>query len=564
MCGIFACYNYQGDINEFRQRALYLSKKIRHCGPDWSGCVIANNTILAHERLAIVGVDSGAQPLVSDDDNIVLCVNGEIYNHKQLRSNLKNEYNFKTHSDCEVIMPMYSEMDKDLVQHLDGMFSFVLLDKKRNRIIAARDPIGITTLYYGWDSKMPGTVYFASELKSLNEDCDKILAFPPGHVYDSETGETTRWFNPSWWEESRIPSNPIDYKLLRESLEAAVRKRLMAEVPYGVLLSGGLDSSLIASIAARETEKIVAASKASSDEGVEDLGPANWPRLHSFSIGLPNAPDLIAAREVAKHLNTIHHEFTFTVQEALDAVSDVIYHLETYDVTTIRASTPMFLLSRKIKAIGVKMVLSGEGADEVFGGYLYFNYAPDKESFHTETVTRVKNLHTSDCLRANKSTMAWGVEARVPFLDKQLLEVAMNIDPKEKLHDRSNGRMEKYIIRKAFDTSDDPSAKPYLPDSVLWRQKEQFSDGVGYNWIDTLKQVSLTKVTDEEFAKASQRWTKDVPTTKEAYMYRVMFEQWFPQEACTTSVVRWIPKAEWGCPEDPSGRAQGVHDATIQ
>ncbi|KAI8092742.1 asparagine synthase [Halteromyces radiatus] len=557
MCGIFACYNYQGDIDAFRQRALYLSKKIRHRGPDWSGCMISGNTIFAHERLAIVGVDTGAQPLTSDDDNLILCVNGEIYNHKQLRANLKNKYEFKTHSDCEVIMPMYKEMDKDLVQQLDGMFSFVLLDKKRNRIIAARDPIGITTLYYGWDSKMPGTVYFASELKSLNEDCDKILAFPPGHIYDSDSGETTRWFNPTWWDESRVPTHPADLKLLRESLETAVRKRLMAEVPYGVLLSGGLDSSLIAAIAARETEKIAAAGYT---EGESTL----WPRLHSFSIGLPGSPDLIAARDVAKHLKTIHHEFTFTIQEALDAVSDVIYHLETYDVTTIRASTPMYLLSRKIKATGVKMVLSGEGADEVFGGYLYFHYAPNSASFHEETVTRVKNLHTSDCLRANKSTMAWGLEARVPFLDKQFLEVAMNIDPKEKMPDRSQGRMEKYIVRKAFDTSDDPSAKPYLPDNVLWRQKEQFSDGVGYSWIDTLKEVSLTKVTDEEFAQAGSRWTKDTPTTKEAYMYRVMFEQWFPQEACTASVVRWIPKAEWGCPEDPSGRAQGVHDDALK
>ncbi|KAI8366785.1 asparagine synthase [Radiomyces spectabilis] len=563
MCGIFACYNYQGNVEDFRQRALYLSKKIRHRGPDWSGCFVGKNTILAHERLAIVGVDSGAQPLVSDDENLVLCVNGEIYNHKQLARNLKTTPVFKTHSDCEVIMHLYNEMDTELVQHLDGMFSFVLLDQKRNRIIAARDPIGITTLYYGWDSKMPGTVYFASELKALNEECDKILAFPPGHVYDSETGETTRWFNPSWWEETRVPSAPANLKLIRESLEKAVRKRLMAEVPYGVLLSGGLDSSLIAAIAARETDKIAsgATSPESDDDRYDSSGPTLWPRLHSFSIGLPGSPDLIAAREVAKHLNTIHHEYTFTIQEALDAVNDVIYHLETYDVTTIRASTPMYLLSRKIKAMGVKMVLSGEGADEVFGGYLYFNAAPDREAMHAETVTRVKNLHTSDCLRANKSTMAWGLEARVPFLDKQFLEVAMNIDPAEKMHDRSKGRAEKYILRKAFDTSDDPSAKPYLPDSILWRQKEQFSDGVGYSWIDTLKEISLQKVTDEEFATASQRYTKDAPTTKEAFMYRVMFEKWFPQEACTASVVRWVPRADWGCPEDPSGRAQKVHEA---
>ncbi|ORE07380.1 asparagine synthase [Rhizopus microsporus var. microsporus] len=563
MCGIFAVYNYQGDAEAYRQRALYLSKKIRHRGPDWSGCVIANNHIFSHERLAIVGLSSGAQPIVSEDGNLILCVNGEIYNHKQLRNQLKEDYDFKTESDCEVIMHGYKELDKDIVQHLDGMFSFVLLDKARNRIIAARDPIGITTLYYGWNSKMPGTVYFASELKSLNEDCDKILAFPPGHIYDSDTQETTRWFNPSWWNGDRVPTNPVNYTVLREALEKAVRKRLMAEVPYGVLLSGGLDSSLIASIAARETEKIAAGYRGSDSdvENFDESGPRLWPRLHSFSIGLPGSPDLIAAREVAKHLKTVHHEYTFTIQEALDAVSDVIYHLETYDVTTIRASTPMYLLSRKIKAMGVKMVLSGEGADEVFGGYLYFNNAPDKESFHAETVTRVKNLHTADCLRANKSTMAWGVEARVPFLDKQFLEVSMNIDPAEKLHDRSKGRMEKYILRKAFDTSDEPNAKPYLPSEILWRQKEQFSDGVGYSWIDTLKQVSENKVSDDEFSQASARWTKDVPTTKEAYMYRVMFEQWYPQEACTASVVRWIPRGDWGCPEDPSGRAQKVHDA---
>ncbi|CEP14488.1 hypothetical protein [Parasitella parasitica] len=566
MCGIFAVYNYQGDIESYRQRALYLSKKIRHRGPDWSGCYTVDKHILCHERLAIVGVGSGAQPIVSDDEEIILSVNGEIYNHKQLRQSLKEQHHFKTESDCEVIMHMYKEQDKDLVQNLDGFFSFVLLDKKRNRIIAARDPIGITTLYYGWNSKMPETIYFASELKSLNEDCDKILAFPPGHIYDSDTKETTRWFNPTWWDGDKIPNNPVDYTNLRESLEKAVHKRLMAEVPYGVLLSGGLDSSLIAAIAARETEKIAAGIKGieSEESDFDKSGPALWPRLHSFSIGLPGSPDLIAAREVAKHLGTAHHEYTFTIQEALDAVSDVIYHLETYDVTTIRASTPMYLLSRKIKALGVKMVLSGEGADEVFGGYLYFHNAPDKESFHTETVNRVKNLHTSDCLRANKSTMAWGVEVRVPFLDKNFLEIAMNIDPSEKVPDRSIGKMEKYIIRKAFDTSDDPSAKPYLPKEILWRQKEQFSDGVGYSWIDSLKQVSENKVSDEDFAQASSKWIKDIPTTKEAYMYRVMFEQWYPQEACTTSVVRWIPRADWGCPEDPSGRAQKVHEQAYE
>ncbi|KAI7881820.1 asparagine synthase [Lichtheimia hyalospora FSU 10163] len=564
MCGIFAVYNYQGDVEDFRQHALYLSKKIRHRGPDWSGCYTTGNHIIAHERLAIVGVDTGAQPITNDDKTLVLCVNGEIYNHSQLRKNLKRKHHFKTHSDCEIIMHMYEEMGVDLVQHLDGIFSFVLLDTKRNRIIAARDPIGVTTLYYGWNSTMPGAVYFASELKALNEDCDKILTFPPGHVYDSDKGnEPTRWFNPSWWDPERIPRTPIDYKQLRHALEASVRKRLMAEVPYGVLLSGGLDSSLIASIAVREARALAEQNgnrKKSDDEDEDGLSTPWLPhQLHSFSIGLPGSPDLAAAREVSAHLGTTHHEFTFTIQEALDAVFDVIYHLETYDVTTVRASTPMYLLARKIKAIGVKMVLSGEGADECFGGYLYFHAAPDDAAFHAETISRVKNLHYADCLRANKSTMAWGLEARVPFLDKELLELVMNIDPNDKRP--SNQYMEKYILRKAFDTSDEPYTPPYLPDSILWRQKEQFSDGVGYSWIDTLKQISNDKISDEEFKQAAERWPRDTPTTKEAYMYRAMFEDWFPQEACTASVVRWVPRADWGCPEDPSGRAQKAHEA---
>ncbi|KAI9490794.1 asparagine synthase [Zychaea mexicana] len=560
MCGIFAIYSYDGDVENYRQRALFLSKRIRHRGPDWSGCYTIKNHILAHERLAIVGIDSGAQPIVSDDESLVLCVNGEIYNHKQLRAQLEQKNHvFKTHSDCEVIMHMYKELGTELVHHLDGIFSFVLLDVKRNRIIAARDPIGVTTLYYGWRSDMPGTVYFASELKSLNEDCDKILAFPPGHVYDSDTGKTTRWFHPSWWDGDKTAEKPVDLKVLRHTLEASVRKRLMAEVPYGVLLSGGLDSSLIASIAVRETQKIASGAIKDHEPRFDENGPNMWPGMHSFSIGLEGSPDLLAARKVADHLNTIHHEYTFTIQEALDAVGDVVYHLETYDVTTIRASTPMYLLSRKIKAMGVKMVLSGEGADEVFGGYLYFHNAPDDKSFHAETVTRVKNLHYADCLRANKSTMAWGLEARVPFLDLNFLDLSMHIRPEDKRPGQD--RMEKYIVRKAFDTSDEPGVKPYLPDSILWRQKEQFSDGVGYGWIDALKDVSEVKVSDQAFAKAAERWPKDTPSTKEAYMYRVLFDQWFPQEACTASVVRWVPRKDWGCSEDPSGRAQKAHQA---
>jgi asparagine synthase (glutamine-hydrolysing) len=525
---------------------------------------VANNSaVLAHERLSIVGVDSGAQPLTNADESIALAVNGEIYNHRIIRKNLKETYHFKTHSDCEVIIPLYMEHDIDAPKFLDGMFSFVLYDKKNDRTIAARDPIGVTSFYQGWDSKTPGAVYFASELKCLHPVCDKIIAFPPGHVYDSKTGETTRYFQPSWWEESRVPTDPLDLTKIRETFEKAVRKRLMAEVPYGVLLSGGLDSSLVASIAQRETlrlkeeiQKQVVTSPENADEdhgeglvGMDNEGNLSTltylPQLNSFSIGLPGSPDTVAAKEVAKFLGTKHHDMTFTIEEGLNALTDVIYHLESYDVTTIRASTPMFLLARKIKAMGVKMVLSGEGSDEIFGGYLYFHAAPDKEAFHAETVRRVKNLHLSDCLRANKSTSAWGLEARVPFLDKQFLEVSMNIDPKEKMITKE--RMEKYILRKAFDTPENP----YLPDSVLWRQKEQFSDGVGYGWIDALKDNAELHVTDEMMKNPKPEWGNDIPDTKEAYWYRTMFDEHFPPQ-CAESVMRWTPT--WSKQTDPSGR----------
>ncbi|CAG8494186.1 2470_t:CDS:10 [Acaulospora morrowiae] len=556
MCGIFAVFNYSGDIKAFRPRALLLSRKLRHRGPDWSGCKILGDHILCHERLAIVGLDTGAQPLYNDEETIFLSVNGEIYNHKILEKQLKRNPHFRTHSDCEVILHLYEEIGEDVVNHLDGMFSFVLLDTRKNRFIAARDPIGITTLYQGWSSSSPGTIYFSSELKALNEECDKVIAFPPGHIYDSVTGQTTRYYQPKWWNEDLIPTTPIDYTLLRETLEKSVRKRLMSDVPYGVLLSGGLDSSLIASIASREAKKLSLGIPNGRTNG--DLDD-QMTRIHSFSIGLPGSPDLIAARSVAEFLKTLHHEYTFTIQEGLDAVHDIIHHLETYDVTTIRASTPMYLLSRKIKAMGVKMVLSGEGSDEIFGGYLYFHAAPSAKDFHKETVSRVKNLHTADCLRANKSTMAWGLEARVPFLDKDFLDVVMTIDPEEKMF--KDGRMEKYILRKAFDVSTTADPNPYLPDSILWRQKEQFSDGVGYGWIDSLKEAAENHVTDEQMATAAQRWPKDTPRTKEAYWYREQFDSWFPQEACTSSVELWIPRKDWGCPEDPSGRAQLVHNA---
>lgn len=526
-----------------------------------------------------MGVDTGAQPLVNEDNTIALAVNGEIYNHRILRKSLKKPYAFKTHSDCEVIIPLYQQHDIDAPKHLDGMFSFVLYDKVADRTIAARDPIGITSFYIGRSSKTPGAVYFASELKALAPVCDQIEAFPPGHVYDSKTDKITRYFEPTWWDGDRVPETPVDYKAIRSALERAVLKRLMAEVPYGVLLSGGLDSSLTASIAQRfslKQQEIARKQQAQTNGttngvnghanakdgelvGIDDdneLSTVTFlPQLHSFSIGLPGAPDTKAAIEVAKFLGTKHHDMTFTIQEGLDALSDVIYHLETYDVTTIRASTPMYLLSRKIKAMGVKMVLSGEGSDEIFGGYLYFHAAPDKAAFHKETVRRVKNLHLADCLRANKSTSAWGLEARVPFLDKQFLETCMNIDPAEKMITKD--RIEKYILRKAFDTTDEPDIKPYLPEKILWRQKEQFSDGVGYGWIDALKDTAEANVTDEMMKNPKPEWGDDIPDSKEAYWYRCMFDQHFPPY-CASTVMRWTPT--WTKQTDPSGRAIATHE----
>ncbi|PWN91812.1 putative asparagine synthase [Acaromyces ingoldii] len=647
MCGILGCVHHP-KAAEYRSKMLTMSRCIRHRGPDWSGCVVATHgsgahrvsersaaaskdeeetnkngsatpetgSILCHERLAIVGVDTGAQPLISTDGNLILAVNGEIYNHRQLRKSLKDSSaEFKTHSDCEVILHLYKEHGTDFVSMLDGMFSFILLDTsvKPHRCIAARDPIGITTFYQGWSYKYPGAVYFSSELKAIHDECDRIRAFPPGHFYDSslpEGQETVRYYKPKWWhgdeEGAALPKGEADLTAIREALERAVRKRLMSEVPYGVLLSGGLDSSLIASIAARETSKVAEAQRLRFEEkrakkaarvaevangvgadGAPDGLPvgidedaeneadtlAAWPRLHSFSIGLPGSPDLLAAREAARFLGTVHHEHTFTVQEGLDAVRDVIYHLETYDVTTVRASTPMYLLSRKIKAMGVKMVLSGEGSDEIFGGYLYFHAAPTADEFHQECVRRVKNLHTADCLRANKSTMAWGLEARVPFLDKNFLEVAMGVDAKHKMFSKgslqtkdADGRphMEKYILRKAFDLTPEGDDKPYLPESILWRQKEQFSDGVGYSWIDGMKDYAESHVSDAKYAERKQRYPVDTPDTKEAYWIREMFEEWFPGDAAARTAVRWVPRGDWGCSSDPSGRAVAIHDAAYK
>ncbi|KAF2809607.1 glutamine-hydrolyzing asparagine synthase [Mytilinidion resinicola] len=582
MCGIFACHCHP-DVQKFKSTALKMGKAVRHRGPDWSGNWIANNTILVHERLSIVGVDSGAQPLVNDDETVSLAVNGEIYNHRILRKGLKTPYNFKTHSDCEVIIPLYLEHDIDAPKYLDGMFAWVLHDKTQDRVIAARDPIGITSFYMGRSSTTPGAVYFASELKCLHPVCDDIISFPPGHVYDSKTDKLTRYYTPKWLvEPSHVPTAPVDYKLLRTTFEKSVRKRLMAEVPYGVLLSGGLDSSLVASIAQRETLRLNAlATKRSTstngtngeldghaaghlvgiDDGDELATVQVLPQLHSFSIGLPNAPDAIAAKEVADFLGTKHHTFTFTIEDGLNALSDVIYHLESFDVTTVRASTPMFLLSRKIKALGVKMVLSGEGSDEIFGGYLYFVNAPDKKAFHEENVRRIKNLHLADCLRANKSTIAWGVEARVPFLDKAFLDVAMNIDPEDKLIKKDQGRIEKYILRKAFDTTDEPETQPYLPDKILWRQKEQFSDGVGYGWIDALKDNAELQVTDEMMKNPKKEWGDDIPDSKEAYWYRTMFDEHFPAY-CAKTVMRWTPT--WSDQTDPSGRAIAFHESAYE
>ncbi|KAK4199357.1 hypothetical protein QBC40DRAFT_282079 [Triangularia verruculosa] len=578
MCGIFACHSHP-DVVKFKPTALKLSKQIRHRGPD---CIVgvggSRSVYLVSRPFSNLKAESGAQPLTNADDSIILAVNGEIYNHRLIRKTLKTPYHFKTTSDCEVVIPLYLEYGLDAPKYLDGMFSFVLYDKKQDRTIAARDPIGITTLYQGWSSKEPGTVYFASELKSLHPVCDKIEAFPPGHVFDSLTGERTRYFEPTWWDGEKIPQTPVDLKKLRETLEKSVRKRLMAEVPYGVLLSGGLDSSLVASIAQRETlrlKKLAEQTNGVAEEKPEDLDKGEGlvgiddenklstmtflPQLNSFSIGLPGSPDNEAALKVAKFLGTKHHVMTFTIEDGLNALSDVIYHLETYDVTTIRASTPMYLLSRKIKAMGIKMVLSGEGSDEIFGGYLYFHGAPNKEEFHTECVRRVKNLHLADCLRANKSTSAWGLEARVPFLDKEFLEESMNIDPADKMITKE--RMEKYILRKAFDTSDDPTAEPYLPDNILWRQKEQFSDGVGYGWIDALKDNAELHITDEMMKNPKPEWGSDIPDTKEAYWYRLMFDEHFPQ-SCASTVMRWTPT--WSKQTDPSGRAIAIHQAKYE
>ncbi|SHH25806.1 asparagine synthase B [Ferrimonas marina] len=550
MCGIFAIMDLKSDVSELRQSALKLAKTLRHRGPDWSGIYADEQAILAHERLAIVDIDNGAQPLYSPDGNLVLAVNGEIYNHRELREELSVGYEFQTGSDCEVILALYRKFGVDILDKLNGIFAFVLWDKEKQRYLVGRDHMGIIPLYEGYDEQ--GNRYFASEMKALVPVCTQIQEFLPGQYYDSSKDKTVTYYVRDWQHYEEVKDNPAHLNDLRAGLEGAVKRQLMSDVPYGVLLSGGLDSSITSALA-----KKFSARRIEEDESSE----AWWPQLHSFAIGLEGAPDLKAAAEVASHLGTIHHELHFTVQEGLDALRDVIYHIETYDVTTIRASTPMYLMARMIKAMGIKMVLSGEGADEIFGGYLYFHKAPDAQAFHEETVRKLAKLHLFDCLRANKSMAAWGVEARVPFLDKEFMDVAMRLNPDAKLI--KDGRIEKQILREAF--------AHYLPESVAWRQKEQFGDGVGYSWIDQLKAFAEGQVSDQELANAHFKFPHNTPDTKEAYLYRSLFAEQFPLPACAEcvpggkSVACSTPEAlAWdeslSAITDPSGRAvQSVH-----
>ncbi|MDP7423422.1 MAG: asparagine synthase B [bacterium] len=550
MCSIFCILNIKSDPARLRETALEMSRKMRHRGPDWSGIYSSDKAILAHERLAIVDLISGAQPLYNPAKSHILAVNGEIYNHQELRRELTSGYSFLTESDCEVILALYQEKGPDMLEHLNGIFAFVLYDQEKDAYLIGRDHIGIVPLYHGHDEH--GNYYVASEMKALVPVCRTISEFPPGHFLWSKNGEPVRYYRRDWFDFEAVKDNHTDHEDLCRSLEKAVKRQLMTDVPYGVLLSGGLDSSILSAIT-----KIYAARRVEDDERSE----AWWPRLHSFSIGLAQSPDLKAARDVANHLGTVHHEFTYTIQEGLDAIKDVIYHVETYDVTTIRASTPMYLMARKIKAMGIKMVLSGEGADEIFGGYLYFHKAPNDREFHEETVRKLLALNMYDCIRANKSMAAWGVEARVPYLDKAFLDVAMRLNPRDKMCGQD--RMEKHILRECFGH--------YLPASVAWRQKEQFSDGVGYGWIDTLKEVAEKRIDDRQMETANFRFPYNTPTTKEAYMYRELFEKLFPLEdaarcvpggpsvACSTAkALEWDEQLK-NC-VDPSGRAvQTVH-----
>ena len=579
MCGIVAILNVKEQTQELRQKALRMSQKIRHRGPDWSGIYCGGSAILTHERLSIVDPESGGQPLYSPDRKQVLAVNGEIYNHQEIRRQYAGYYDFQTGSDCEVILALYREKGIDFLEDLSGIFAFVLYDEERNEFLIARDPIGVIPLYIGYDSD--GTIYVASELKALEGQCERYEPFLPGHYLTNIEHSTLNiehchsdgvadnvqfsmfnfqcYYRRDWFDYEAVKDNPASVPAIHDALTAAVKRQLMSDVPYGVLLSGGLDSSVISAIA----EKF-------SEHRIEDDSKtkAYWPRLHSFAVGLKGAPDLAKARLVADHIGTVHHEINYTIQEGLDAIRDVIYFIETYDVTTVRASTPMYLLARVIKSMGIKMVLSGEGADEIFGGYLYFHKAPNAREFHEELVRKMSKLHLYDCLRANKALMARGVEGRVPFLDKDFIDIAMNLNPADKMNirlpDGAKQRMEKWILRKAFEDM--------LPEAICWRQKEQFSDGVGYSWIDTLKRITEEKVSDNEFARRENRFPVNPPKTKEEYFYREIYSSLFPSDsaakcvpheagvACSTAkALEW--DAAWKNMDEPSGRAiGGVHN----
>lgn len=550
MCSILGIFDIKTDVKDLRTKALEMSRTQRHRGPDWSGIYVNEKAILAHERLSIVDMNTGAQPLYSPDGKVALAVNGEIYNHKDIRKAMKDDYHFLTESDCEVILALYRRKGIDFLEDLNGIFAFALYDSEKDLYLIGRDHIGICPLYTGHD--INGNFYVASEMKALIGVCSTVSEFPPGHYLCSKDGAPVEYYRRDWMSFENVKENTSSVKDLRRALEEAVERQLMSDVPYGVLLSGGLDSSIISAVAKKFSAKRV------ETGGLKD---AWWPQLHSFAVGLEGSPDLAAAQKVADHIGSIHHTFTFTVQEGLDAVKDVIYHIETYDVTTIRASTPMYLMSRKIKSMGVKMVLSGEGADEIFGGYLYFHKAPDARELHEETVRKLSMLSKYDCLRANKSLAAWGVEGRVPFLDKEFMDVAMRLNPEDKMC--RDGKMEKHILRSAFED--------YLPPEVAWRQKEQFSDGVGYSWIDTLREVAEKEVSDTQMENARFRFPINTPVTKEAYFYRSIFQEFFPLDsaarcvpegpsvACSTpTAIKW--DEAFAKMSDPSGRAvKDVH-----
>lgn len=552
MCGIVGIFGEGVGTSERRKEVLKMSQKIRHRGPDWSGIYCCDGAIMSHERLSIIDPQSGGQPLKNASGDIILTVNGEIYNHKSIREEFEGTYEFQTGSDCEAIIPLYEKYGTAFLDRLSGIFAFALYDKKKNFFMIARDPLGVIPLYIGSDNE--GNTYFCSELKGLEGVCTSITPFLPGHVLTSDQDEPVQWWKRDWKDYDAVKDNATDIAALRKALEDAVKRQLMSDVPYGVLLSGGLDSSVISAIAAKFAPNRV------EEDGKQQ---AWWPRLHSFAVGLKGAPDLSAAKKVADHIGTVHHEINYTVQEGIDALRDVIYHIETYDVTTVRASTPMYLLARVIKSMGIKMVLSGEGADEIFGGYLYFHKAPSAQAFHEETVRKLDKLHLYDCLRANKSLSAWGVEGRVPFLDKEFLDVAMRLNPTDKMV-TSEHPMEKWVVRKAFED--------LLPESIVWRQKEQFSDGVGYSWIDSLKMLAEQQVTDAMMKQAKKRFPINTPMNKEEYFYRSIFEDLFPSQTAAQCVPS-VPSVACSTAEalawdesfrnmnDPSGRAiKGVHN----